>query len=183
VATFGAFFDANALYPSGLRNFLMHLALTGSFRAHWSADVHEEWMRNLLKNRPDLTREKLERTRHLMDKALPDALVTGYEPLIDSVELPDRDDRHVLAAAIRCDASVIVTLNLGDFPSQALGKFSIEAQHPDDFVLALLETFPDLVIEAARNHRASLTNPLKAPDEYLAELDAQGLGKSVGGSS
>ena len=66
-------------------------------------------MRNLLKNRPDLTREKLERTRHLMDKALPDALVTGYEPLIDSVELPDRDDRHILAAAIRCDASVIVT--------------------------------------------------------------------------
>jgi excisionase family DNA binding protein len=67
VATFGAFFDANVLYPSGLRNFLMHLALTGSFRAHWSADVHEEWMRNLLKNRPDLTREKLKRTRHLME--------------------------------------------------------------------------------------------------------------------
>ena len=136
-------------------------------------------MRNLLKNRPDLTREKLERTRHLMDKALPDALVTGYEPLIDSVELPDRDDRHVLAAAIRCDASVIVTLNLGDFPSQALGKFSIEAQHPDDFVLTLLETFPDLVIEAARNHRASLTNPVKPADQYLAELHAQGLSRSV----
>ena len=58
--------------------------------------------------------------------------MTGYEPLIDMIELPDRDDRHVLAAAIRCDASVIVTLNLGDFPSQALGKFSIEAQHPDE---------------------------------------------------
>jgi hypothetical protein len=57
--------------------------------------------------------------------------------------------------------------------------FSIEAQHPDDFSLALLETFPDLVIEAARNHRASLTNPVKAPDEYLAGLDAQGLGRSV----
>jgi len=127
VATFGAFFDANVLYPSGLRNFLMHLALTSSFRAHWSADVHEEWMRNLLKNCPDLTREKLERTRHLTDRALPDALVTGYEQLIDLIELPDRDDRHVLAAAIRCGASVIVTLNLGDFPSQALGTFSIEA--------------------------------------------------------
>ena len=179
MVTFGAFFDANVLYPSGLRNFLMHLALTDSFRAHWSADVHEEWMRNLLKNRPDLTREKLERTRHLMDKALPNALVTGYEPLIDMIELPDRDDRHVLAAAIRCDASVIVTLNLGDFPSQALGKFSIEAQHPDEFVLTLLETFPDLVIEAARNHRASLKNPVKPADQYLAELDAQGLSRSV----
>jgi hypothetical protein len=63
VAVPGAFFDANVLYPAGLRSFLMHLSLTGLFRAHWSAEVHEEWMRNLLKNRPDLNREKLERTR------------------------------------------------------------------------------------------------------------------------
>ncbi len=82
MAILGAFFDANVLYPSGLRNFLMHLALTGIFRAHWSAEVHEEWIRNLLKNRPDLSREKLERTRQLMEKALPDATVVGYEPLI-----------------------------------------------------------------------------------------------------
>ena len=179
MATFGAFFDANVLYPSGLRNFLMHLALTGIFRAHWSAQVHEEWIGNLLKNRPDLTRAKLERTRHLMDNALPDALVSGYEQLIDSIELPDRNDRHVLAAAIRCGASVIVTVNLRDFSKQALAEFSIEAQHPDDFVLAALETFPEFVVEAARNHRASLKNPPKTPDEYLAELEAQGLGKSV----
>jgi hypothetical protein len=180
VATFGVFFDANVLYPSGLRNFLMHLALTGIFRAHWSAEVHDEWIRNLLKNRPDLSPDKLERTRHLMDKALPGALVTGYEHLIDSIELPDRDDRHVVAAAIRGGASVIVTRNLADFPGQALRNFGIEAQHPDDFVLALLETFPDLVLEGARTHRASLKNPPKTQDEYLAELNAQGLAKSVG---
>ncbi len=142
MATLGAFFDANVLYPSGLRNFLMHLALTGIFHAHWSAEVHDEWMRNLLKNRPDITQDKLERTRRLMDQAAPDAPVTGYESLIESIELPDRDDRHVLAAAICCGASVIVTLNLSDFPDHALANFSIEAQHPDDFVLALLETFP-----------------------------------------
>ena len=74
---------------------------------------------------------------------------------------------------------MIVTLNLGDFPSQVLGKFSIEAQHPDDFILALLETFPDSVMGAARNHRTSLRNPQKMPDEYLADLDAQGLAKTV----
>jgi hypothetical protein len=158
----------------------MHLALTGIFRAHWSAEVHDEWIRNLLKNRPDLSRDKLQRTRHLMDKAIPDALVTGYEHLIDSIELPDREDRHVVAAAIRGGASVIVTSNLADFPTHALRNFRIEAQHPDDFVLALLETFPDLVLEAARTHRASLKNPSKTEDEYLAELDAQGLAKSVG---
>ena len=82
----------------------MHLALTGVFRAKWSADVHEEWMRNLLKNSPDLTREKLERTRQLMDKAAPDALVRGYENLVSGLVLPDEDDRHVLAAAIRSGA-------------------------------------------------------------------------------
>ncbi len=179
MATLGAFFDANVLYPSGLRNFLMHLALTGIFRAHWSAEVHDEWIRNLLKNRPDITRDKLERTRRLMDQAAPDALVTGYESLIDSLELPDRDDRHVLAAAIRCGASVIVTLNLSDFPNAALAEFGIEAQHPDDFVLSLTETFPEFVLEAARTHRASLRNPSKTPDEYLAELNTQELCRSA----
>ncbi len=179
MATLGAFFDANVLYPSGLRNFLMHLALTGIFRAHWSAEVHDEWIRNLLKNRPDITRDKLERTRRLMNQAAPDALVTGYESLIDSLELPDRDDRHVLAAAIRCGASVIVTLNLSDFPNAALAEFGIEAQHPDDFVLSLTETFPEFVLEAARTHRASLRNPSKTRDEYLAELNTQELCRSA----
>ena len=180
MAILGAFFDANVLYPSGLRNFLMHLSLSGIFRAHWSEEVHDEWIRNLLKNRPNITRDRLERTRRLMDQAAPDALVTGYESLIESIELPDPDDRHVLAAAIRCGASVIVTLNLADFPTTVLRNFSIEAQHPDDFVLALLDAFPDLVLEAARTHRASLKNPPKTQEEYLAELGAQGLTKSVG---
>jgi hypothetical protein len=69
------FYDANVLYLTELRNFLMHLALMGVFRAKWSADVHEEWIGSLLKNRPDLTRPQLERTQQLMDKAAPDALV------------------------------------------------------------------------------------------------------------
>lgn len=179
MATLGAFFDANVLYPSGLRNFLMHLALTGLFRAHWSAEVHEEWIRNLLKNRPDLTREKLDRTRHLMDKALPDALVSDYGHLIDAIDLPDRDDRHVLAAALQCRASVIVTHNLADFPSDALAQFNVEAQSPDDFVLALMDVSADLVLEAARSHRASLRNPTKTTEEYLAELETQGLTKTL----
>lgn len=101
MAAFGAFYDANVLYPSELRNLLMHLALTGLFRARWSAAVHEEWISSLLANRPDLTREKLERTRRLMDQHAGDALVTGYEHLISGLQLPDPNDRHVVAAAIR----------------------------------------------------------------------------------
>jgi hypothetical protein len=179
LAAFTVFYDANVLYPAELRNFLMHLALMGVFRAKWSAEVHEEWMRNLLKNRPDLTREKLERTRQLMDKAATDALVTGYEHLIPGLVLPDEDDRHVLAAAIRCGASLIVTCNLADFPPEALSPFDIEAQHPDEFILHLLDLMPGLVIEAAHNHRTSLRNPPKTVAEYLDSLESQGLKQSA----
>lgn len=88
MAAFTAFYDANVLYPAELRNLLMYLALIGVFRAKWSADVHEEWISNLLKKRPDLTRDRLERTRMLMDKHAVDALVTGYEELIPGLQLP-----------------------------------------------------------------------------------------------
>ena len=125
---FTAFYDASVLYPSELRNLLMHLALTGLFRAKWSAAVHEEWIRALLRHRPDLSRKKLERTRMLMDRHAADALVTGYEDLIDDLHLPDPHDRHVLAAAIRGGAHVIVTANLRDFPAKILGQFGIEPQ-------------------------------------------------------
>ena len=130
-SSFTAVYDACVLYPAPLRDFLMWLALSGRFRAKWSLEIHNEWKRNLLKNRPDLTAEQLDRTSELMDQALPDACVTGYEVLIEGLTLPDIDDRHVLAAAIRCNASVIVTFNQKDFPGEALGPFGIEAQHPE----------------------------------------------------
>ena len=179
MARFTAFYDANVLYPADLRNLLMHLALTGLFRATWSAGVHEEWISALLRNRPDLSREKLERTRMLMDEHAEDALVTGYEDLIPGLQLPDPNDRHVLAAAIRGRADVIVTANLRDFPAETLAEFGIEAQHPDEFVLHLLDLAPGVVAEAARNHRESLKNPPKTIDEYLNSLEAQGLTQTV----
>ena len=179
MAAFTAFYDANVLYPAELRNLLMHLALTGLFRAKWSADVHEEWISNLLEKRPDLTRDKLERTRMLMDRHAVDALVTGYEDLIPVLHLPDPDDRHVLAAAIRGHANVIVTMNLRDFPSEIVGSFGIEAQHPDEFVLHLLDLAPGAVLAAAQNHRQGLKNPTKTVAEYLETLERQGLTQTV----
>lgn len=127
-SSFTAVYDACALYPAPLRDFLMWLALSRRFRARWSAEIHHEWKRNLLKNRPALTAEQLDRTSALMDQAVADALVTGHEPLIEGLKLPDPNDRHVLAAAIQCHASVIVTFNQKDFPASALDPFGIEAQ-------------------------------------------------------
>jgi predicted nucleic acid-binding protein len=144
------FLDANVLYSAGLRDLLIRLALHDLFRIKWSDRVHEEWMRNLLAKRPDLIPEKLERTRRLMVDGVPDSLVKDYEPLIEHITLPDPDDRHVLAAAITGQASVILTFNLKDFPQSLLRPYKIEAQHPDKFLCRLLRLKPDPVCTALR---------------------------------
>ena len=108
-----------------------------------------------------------------------DCLVTGYESLIPSLTLPDPDDRHVLAAAIRCGADLIVTFNLNDFPRHALEPYGIEAQHPDDFLMHQLDFAPDVVCAAAKRQRQSLKRPPMSVDEYLASLERQGLAQTV----
>ena len=65
-----ALYDANVLYSAPLRDLLVRLALTGTFQALWSDEIHDEWTRNVLNNRPDLTREQIERTRTMMDAAV-----------------------------------------------------------------------------------------------------------------
>lgn len=172
---FTVVYDACVLYPAPLRDFLMWLALSGRFRARWSELIHDEWTRNLLVNRPDLTREQVDRTVALMNRAVPDALVAGYEPLVDGLKLPDVDDRHVLAVAIRCGASVIVTFNEKDFPGSALEPFGVETQHPDSFVDYLFDLDQAAVVEAARQARANLQNPRVSVDHYLDTLLRQGL--------
>src|SRR5215467_7169425 len=143
--TFTALIDACVLYPAPLRDLLMWLALTDLFRARWTDEIHDEWIRNVLADRPDLRPEQLERTRQLMNTRVRDCLVTGYENLIEKLTLPDRNDRHVLAAAILAGADVIVTFNLTDFPADILSQFSIETRHPDDFVLALMDRDEEVV--------------------------------------
>lgn len=170
-----AFYDASVLYPAPLRDFLMRLALTDLYRAKWSAKVHEEWTGVVLRDRPDLRPEQLERTRRLMDAHVRDCLVEHFESLIDSLDLPDPNDRHVLAAAIRGRADVIVTRNLKDFPADKLEPYGIEAQHPDTFITHLIDLDPGAVVGAARGHRASLRNPPKDVEEYLSTLERQGL--------
>jgi hypothetical protein len=127
-------------------------------------------MASVLRTRPDLTREQLVRTRTLMDAHSQDCLVTRYEGLIGGLKLPDPGDRHVLAAAIRGRADVIVTFNLNDFPSAALAPYDIEAQHPDDFLEYLCDLHPEAVCAAARVCRARMKRPPFSADDYLEAL-------------
>ena len=176
---FTVVYDACVLYPAPLRSFLMYLAMSGLYRARWTNDIHEEWMRNVQKDYADFTRQQAEKIRDLMNAHVVDSLVTGYETLIPLLTLPDPDDRHVLAAAIRCGADVIVTRNLKDFPEQALDPYGIEAQHPDDFLTQQLGLAPSVVCAAAKRQRQSLKKPPMSVEEYLASLERQGLAQTV----
>jgi len=171
-------YDACVLYPAPLRDLLMWLALTDLFCARWTDRIHDEWIGAVLRERPGL-KNNLERTRTMMNAHVRDCLVTGYEPLIEMLDLPDPDDRHVLAAAIVGRAEFIITKNLSDFPANRLASFRIEAQHPDIFVRTLLDLNETTVLEAVAEHRASLQNPPKSVEQYLDTLAVQDLPQTV----
>tara|TARA_R110001592_G_scaffold44230_1_gene142551 strand:- start:1789 stop:2361 length:573 start_codon:yes stop_codon:yes gene_type:complete len=172
-------FDANVLYPAPLRSFLMYLAVSGEFRARWTEMIHDEWIRNLLKKRTDLTAEQLHQTRTLMNENVPGSVVTGFEGLIESITLQDENDRHVVAAAIQTRAEAIITFNLKDFPSSELSKYGIIALHPDEFIANLINLNSGTVIEAARRQRASLKNPSLTTLEFIDLLQKQQLPKTA----
>jgi hypothetical protein len=138
-------YDANVLYPSTLRDVLIRVGLARLVQPKWTDRILDEVFRNLRVNRPDLDPARLERTRRLMNDAIRDVTVTGYEHLFDRLDLPDADDRHVLAVAIHAEAEVIVTRNLRDFPADRLNVWGVRAQHPDDFLATLQQDHPDVL--------------------------------------
>jgi PIN domain-containing protein len=171
--------DACILYSAPIRDLVVRLAQAGLLQARWTNDIHDEWTRNVLKNNPKVRRERLERTRSLLDGALRDCLVTGYSDLVESLSLPDPDDRHVLAAAIHRGAGVILTFNLSDFPPEALALHGVKARHPDELFSELLDAAVDEFCEAARLQRQGLRNPPKSVEEFLATLEEVGLPQTV----
>ncbi|MDP1592459.1 MAG: PIN domain-containing protein [Prosthecobacter sp.] len=171
--------DACVLYPAALRDLLMRLAVHELIQAKWSEKIHEEWMTAVLCERPDLTRAQLERTRQLMDLHAGDCLVRGHEKHIESLALPDENDRHVLAAAIESEADAVVTWNLVDFPADAVQAHDVEVWTPDELLMRLLRMDEEAVVRLMREHRASLRNPPKTAEEYLETLEQQRLTESV----
>ncbi len=165
--------DACVLYPAPLRDF--QLALRDVFRARWTNEIHDEWIRNVLKNRPDLKIENLERTRDLMNSHVRDCLVKGYKSLIPGISLPDPNDRHVVAAAVKSGATIILSFNIRDFPSRELRRHHCRAIHPDAFLLGLLRQAPHSILVAAKSHWSRLKNPPKTFDEYCDALERCGL--------
>jgi predicted nucleic acid-binding protein len=178
---FVVIYDACVLFPAPLRDLLIRVAQTRLVQAKWTNRILDEMVDNILEQRTDLERSKLERTRALMCDAVRDCLVFAYEDLIEALDLPDPDDRHVLAAAIRCGAQVIVTENIRDFPAETLAKYSIEAQTADEFLDGLLDLSPGRVVEALTSQAAELKNPPMTVDDILATLAQLGLVRFISG--
>ena len=164
-----AVLDACVLYPASLRDFLLRLATAGLYVPRWSEVIHAEWTSNLLADRPDITPAQLARTQNLMDIALPAALVTRYEHLIEGLTNHPKD-RHVLAVAIQGQARLIITFNLKDFPAASLTPHGVRAIHPDAFALSLCQSNPTDMVKIIQRHRAQLTRPPKTAQEYLDAL-------------
>jgi predicted nucleic acid-binding protein len=157
--------DANVLYPFTLRDTLLRAAAAGLFRVHWSEQILEETTRNLVAD-GIVTAGQAARLRAAMDRAFPEALVSGYEDLVPEMR-NDEKDRHVAAAAHVARAQVIVTGNLGDCRQLPRG---IQAQHPDGFLCRLLELNPGVLSAVVREQAAEVRRPPRTLDDVLRAL-------------
>ena len=171
-----ALLDANVLYSVAISDALMEVAATGIYAPKWSQHIDEEWVRSLAKNkgRPEID---FHTRRDLMHDACPDWEVSeeAWRLIERSLELPDANDRHVLAAAIAGHADSIVTINIKDFPASILDPLGITVLHPDEFLLQQLELAPLVVLPAFKVMRARLRNPAFTPEKFVDALERNGL--------
>ena len=149
--------DTNVIYPLWIRDLLLWFAYHDLFTPKWSKHIFDEWL-DVMKRKGVLEKDAIARTE-IINSAFPDALVKNYEPLIESLTLPDIKDRHVLAAAIKTNASLIVTNNLKDFPKDYLASYGLSAKAADDFFTDIIDLNHERSIRAFRDLVLKKKNP------------------------
>ena len=169
------FCDASVLYQAQIRDLLLELCVHKKLlRLHWSKQVQDEWINKL--SRDDKNRRKsFERTRKRMEKHVPYAIVKGYGHLEGELDLPDIDDKHVLAAAIKAECEFLITENLKDFPDKVLSTYSIKAVSIDTFLSRLFDLYPDHILEAIHSIVTRLVNPPVGTWEWCDRLSEIGF--------
>lgn len=175
---FVALYDASVLRPGALRDLLVRLGCSGLYQAKWTEHILDEAFLAIVSEQPELD-QKLDRLRELMRGSIPDVTVTGYEDLVPSLELPDPNQRHVLAAAIACSAQVVVTSNPRRFPEAQLQRYNIEAQSPDEFIINVLELAPARVVSIVQDQARALAQPEIPFEDLLDRLRAVGLPRTA----
>ena len=165
--------DTNVIYPIEIRDLLFWFAYEDLFIPKWSKHIFDEW--ETVMRRVDIDEKEIEKRTNRANLAFPDALVKNYEPLIELLNLPDPNDCHVLAAAIKSDADIIVTNNLKDFPEDYLEKFDISAKSADNFLTDMIDLDKEIAIDAFKKLVANRRNPNLDEYEVLDAFQRNGL--------
>lgn len=167
-----AVLDACVLVPITLADALLRVAEKGLYRPLWSDRILTEAQDTIEEIHPGIDVAKRFTS---MREAFDDALVTGWEELQPGIHLPDEDDRHVVATAVRGGADAIVTANLADFPAAALGPLGLEAVHPDEFLLDQADLSPPTVIQVIREQAAHTSRPPLTAQDLATLLGRAGV--------
>jgi predicted nucleic acid-binding protein len=171
-------FDANVFFGVRLRSLMLFLAETGLFLARWTEKINDEWIRNIHRKQA-IPLETLEQLRVLVNRSVPDCLVTDFEAIEASLELPDPNDRHVLAAALKAQADLIITFNGKDFPEAVLDPLGLRASHPDEFLMTMLDSAPTIFAQAVQRDFSHYNAPPFTSAQYVSALHRAGVVKTA----
>lgn len=174
-AKFTAVLDANVLFPVVIRDYLIWLSLYDLYTPKWSLKLLEEFATIFQKKGMDLTDEQIQRQVDLLKKACNHALVEDYENLIPSIHIKDENDRHVVAAAIKCNANIIVTYNLKDFQNEYLFKMGLSVVDPDTFIADMIDLSPEKCCDAFREMVLTKKRPPYDEQQYIEIFRRNGL--------
>lgn len=155
--------DTNVIYPLWIRDLLLWFAYHDLYTPRWSKHIFDEWIHVM--KRKGISDLEISKRTTIVNKAFPNALVLGYETLIETLLLPDEKDRHVLAAAIKSKANLIITNNLKDFPVDLLSCYGLVAKNADHFLSDSIDLNPIVSGRAFRDLLQAKRNP--AIDEYV----------------
>ncbi|HEY9170440.1 MAG TPA: PIN domain-containing protein [Lutibacter sp.] len=165
---FKAVLDTNVIYPIVIRDLLFWFAFYELYTPKWSITIFKEWKEVMI--RKGITNDEAEKRVQRANTAFPDALVFNYESLLATLTLPDENGIHVLAAAIKSNADVIVTNNIKDFPEKYLNSFGLKAKSADDFLTDIIDLNPALAIKAYKEMVLNRKNPNMDDFEVLESL-------------
>lgn len=172
------FCDASVLYQAQIRDLLLEICVHHDlFRLRWSQQVQDEWI-NKLSELNHKARARLEKTRKRMEDAVSECLVSNYSSIEDSLQLPDLNDRHVLAAAIHSGSELLLTENLRDFPESILSTYNITAVAVDELISALVEQYQEVLFEALRTIIKRLRNPPMTIENWCLRMERIGFPRS-----
>lgn len=174
---FTAFLDTNVIYPIIIRDILFWFAHYDLFTPKWSEDIFREWKSVMVRKGVGL--KEIKKRINTVKEAFPDAMVENYEQLSIGLELPDKNDRHVLAAAIKAQADIIVTNNIKDFPPDYLSEFGLSVKNADGFLVDIIDLNSQIALEAFREMVLYKANPLLDEYDILTSLRRVDLRKTA----